>query len=151
MSNCRLMCKDGEVIEVDQDVAKISVLINGLIEYGGVEEDIPIAQVTKPVMEKAIAFMTHIREHPPAEIEKPLSSTDLSQVVDQWHNEYINVDQERLFELVMAANYLDVKPLLELSCAKVASLIKGKSIQEIRQFFQIRTTSLPSRKSKLCR
>ena len=33
-----------------------------------------------------------------------------------------------LFEVVMAANYLDIKPLLELSCAKVASLIKGKSV-----------------------
>ena len=146
---CRLMCRDGEVIEVDQETAKISVLINGLIEDGGVEEDIPIAQVTKPVMEKAIAFMTHIREHPPAEIEKPLSSTDLSQVVDQWHNEYINVDQEMLFELVMAANYLDVKPLLELSCAKVASLIKGKSIQEIRQFFQIENDFSPEEEEQV--
>ena len=39
----RLMCKDGEIIEVDEQVARISVLINGLIEDGGIEEDIPIA------------------------------------------------------------------------------------------------------------
>ncbi len=37
----------------------------------------------------------------------------------------------------MASNYLDINSLLELSCAKVASLIKGKSIEEIRKFFNI--------------
>ena len=57
----------------------------------------------------------------PPEIEKPLSHSDMAQVVDQWHADYINLEQEELFELVMAANYLDIKPLLELSCAKVAS------------------------------
>ena len=54
-----------------------------------------------------------------------------------------------LFELVMAANYLDVKPLLELSCAKVASLIKGKSIQEIRQFFQIENDFSPEEEEQV--
>ncbi len=37
----------------------------------------------------------------------------------------------------MASNYLDINSLLELSCAKVASLIKDKSIEEIRKFFNI--------------
>ena len=83
-------------------------------------------------MVKVVEFCEHMKEHPPPEIEKPLSSTDLSQVVDEWHASFVNVDQEMLFEVVMAANYLDIKPLLELSCAKVASLIKGKSVQEIR-------------------
>ena len=48
-----------------------------------------------------------------------------------------------LFELIMASNYLDIKPLLELSCAKVASMIKNKSIQEIRKFFNIETDFTP--------
>ena len=82
MTTCRLMCKDGEVIEVDVDVVKQSVLINGLIEDGGTDEDIPIAQVNKPIMEKVIAFLVHAKDNPPPEIEKPLSSSDLSQVVD---------------------------------------------------------------------
>ena len=142
-NNCRLMCKDGEVLEVDVETAKLSVLINGLIEDGGTEDDIPINQVNKPIMKKVIEFCEHMREHAPPEIEKPLSSTDLSQVVDQWHADYVNVDQETLFEVVMAANYLDIKPLLELSCAKVASLIKGKSVQEIRQFFNIENDFTP--------
>ena len=37
-----------------------------------------------------------------------------------------------LFELILAANYLDIKSLLDLTCAKVASMIKGKNTEEIR-------------------
>ena len=146
---CRLMCKDGEVLEVPVETAKQSVLINGLIEDGGTDDDIPIAQVNKPIMEKVIAFCDHMREVTPPEIEKPLSSTDLSQVVDPWHADFVNVDQEMLFEIVMAANYLDIKPLLELSCAKVASLIKGKSVQEIRQFFNIENDFTPEEEEQV--
>jgi S-phase kinase-associated protein 1 len=52
----------------------------------------------------------------------------MASVVDPWYADYINLEQEVLFELIMASNYLDIKPLLELACAKVASLIKNKSI-----------------------
>ena len=148
-STCRLMTKDGEVLTVDVAVANNSVLIKGLIEDSGVDEDIPIAQVTKVIMEKVLVFMEHMRDNHPPEIEKPLSSTDLTQVVDQWHADYVNVDQEMLFEIVMAANFLDIKPLLELSCAKVASLIKGKSVQEIRQFFNIENDFSPEEEAQV--
>ena len=54
-----------------------------------------------------------------------------------------------LFEIVMAANYLDIKPLLELSCAKTASLIKGKSVQEIRRFFNIENDFSPEEEQQI--
>ena len=147
--SCRLMCKDGEVLEVAVNIASQSKLINGLIEDGGTDDDIPISQVNKPIMEKVIVFMERMTENAPPEIEKPLSSTDLSQVVEAWYAEYVNVDQEMLFEIVMAANYLDIKPLLELSCAKVASLIKGKTVQEIRQFFNIENDFTPEEEAQV--
>ena len=43
----------------------------------------------------------------------------------------------------MAANYLDIKSLLELACARVASMIKNKSVQEIRTFFNIENDFTP--------
>jgi S-phase kinase-associated protein 1 len=32
----------------------------------------------------------------------------------------------------LASNYLDIKPLLDLCCAKIASFIKNKTPEEIR-------------------
>ena len=109
---CRLLCKDGEVLEVP--VASTSKLITGFIEDSGTDEDIPLTQVDKPTMEKVLIFIECMAEHTPPEIEKPLSSTDLSQVVEEWHSTYVNVGTKKLFEFVVAANYLDIKLLLEL-------------------------------------
>lgn len=57
----------------------------------------------------------------PPEIEKPLKSTDMSEVVVKWQSEFCShfEDQNILFEIIQAANYLDIKCLLDLSCAKV--------------------------------
>ena len=42
-----------------------------------------------------------------------------------------------LFNLVAAANYMDIKPLLDLTCLAVAVSIKGKSVEELRNIFKI--------------
>lgn len=38
----------------------------------------------------------------------------------------------------MAANFLDIKKLLDLCCKSVANMIKGKSANEIRKTFNIK-------------
>ena len=52
-------------------------------------------------------------------------------------------DPEELFPLILAANYLDCKPLLDLTCAKVATMIKGKTPEEIRRTFNIQQEFTP--------
>ncbi len=56
----------------------------------------------------------------------------------KWDADFVNIEQETLFELILAANYMDIKSLLDLTCAKVASMIKGKTPEQIRQTFNIR-------------
>jgi len=38
---------------------------------------------------------------------------------------------------LQAANYLNIEPLLDLACATVAGMIKGKTPEEIRTQFNI--------------
>ena len=42
-----------------------------------------------------------------------------------------------LTDMLKAANYLDIKPLLDTGCKTVANMIKGKSPEEIRKTFNI--------------
>ena len=47
--------------------------------------------------------------------------------------------------MILAANYMDIKSLLDLCCAKVASLIKGKTTEEIRKTFNIKNDFTPGK------
>ena len=80
---------------------------------------------------------------------KPLKSANMSEVVQEWYATFVSVDQEILFELILAANYMDIKPLLDLTCATIASMIKGKTPEEIRKTFNIINDFTPQEEAQV--
>lgn len=38
-----------------------------------------------------------------------------------------------LFDIILVANYLDIKHLLDIGCKTVTNMIKGKTAEEIRK------------------
>jgi S-phase kinase-associated protein 1 len=61
LAKVKLVTSEGEVVEVDVDVASKSVLIKGMIDDSGVEEEIPLPNVKKAVLEKIIQYCTYVR------------------------------------------------------------------------------------------
>jgi len=63
-------------------------------------------------------------------------SKEMKQVCsDPWDAQYIDKigdTRQDLYDLILAANYMDIKGLLHLGCAKVASLIKGQPLEKIK-------------------
>ena len=45
--------------------------------------------------------------------------------ITPWDKAFMGSDQETIFKLILAANYLDIKNLLDLTCKTVANMIKG--------------------------
>jgi len=41
--------------------------------------------------------------------------------ISEWDQKFITVDQEMLFEIILAANYLDIKPLLYVTATSCSS------------------------------
>merc|ERR1712227_492733 len=121
-----LMSQEGDQFQVEVKVAKMSELVKTMIpEEAEDEEDaqeIPLPNVKSHVLAKVIEFCRHFAEEPMSEIEKPLKSANMHEVVQEWYANYVDVDQELLFEL---------------TCATVASMIKGKTPEEIRKTFNI--------------
>lgn len=147
--NLSLVSSQGESFEVESDVACMSTLIKNMVEDSGADEAIPLPNVKSAILSKVIEYCKHHKDNPPEEIAKPLKSANLAEVVSEWDNEFVNVEQDVLFELILAANYLDIKSLLDLTCAKVASMIKGKTPEEIRKQFNIVNDFTPEEEAQV--
>jgi len=144
--------EEGAFIEVPKDVATMSVTIKNLVEDLPTSSDVPIPlhNVTKKILEKVIVYCTYHTEHPLPKTdgdEDKKSSDDIT----PWDKEFCDVDQNTLFELILAANYLDIKPLLDLTCKTVANMLRGKSPEEIRKLFNIKNDFTPEEEERIRR
>ncbi|XP_038719021.1 SKP1-like protein 1A [Tripterygium wilfordii] len=130
----KLISSDGELFEVDETVAMEARTIKHMIEDGVSEGGIPIPNVTSNVLAKVIEYCkTHV-ESKSADGPGSLSDGELK----AWDKEFMKVDHCTIFHLILAANFLEIKGLLELSCQTVANMIKGKTPEEIRKNFNIK-------------
>jgi S-phase kinase-associated protein 1 len=135
----KLRTSDEILTEVDKNLMMRSVHIRGMIEDGGdSSEEIPLPDISKPTLDKVIEFLKHVDAGNPApEIEKPLRSNDLKDVTSEWYAAFIDLDDDTVQDIILAANFLDIKELLALSCAKMGSVIRGLTIPEFRKRFNI--------------
>jgi S-phase kinase-associated protein 1 len=112
-------------------------------------KDIPLPNVSANVLQKVIEFCKHYQEEPMTSIQTPLKSSKLEDLVQQWYADFVKIEKNMLFDLVAAANFMDIKPLLDLTCLAVSILIKGKSAAELREMFNISSDFSPEEDAQI--
>ncbi|PWY70196.1 E3 ubiquitin ligase complex SCF subunit sconC [Aspergillus heteromorphus CBS 117.55] len=142
---------DNAILEVERDVAERSVLIRHLLEdLPASGQAIPLQMVNEAVMKKVIEWCRHHQKDPPStgdDDDSRRKTTD----IEEWDQKFMQVDQEMLFEIILAANFLDIKGLLDVGCKTVANMIKGKSPEEIRKTFNIQNDFTPEEEDQIRR
>jgi S-phase kinase-associated protein 1 len=88
---------------------------------------------------------------PPAALPDNPASLHSEEEAKEYDAAFVKVDQSTLFELILAANYLNIKPLLDLCCLTVANMIKGKTPEEIRKTFNIVNDFTPEEEEEVRR
>ena len=132
----KLASMEGVEIEVDKDVISLSVYCKGMLDDGA--EIIPIPDTNEKMLRKIIEYLHYLKAgNASPEIEKPLRSSDLKDVTTDWYANFIELPDEEVQDLIIAANFMDIKCLLVLACAKMGSVIRGLSIPEFRKRFNI--------------
>lgn len=125
-------------------MAKISRMIREAIgDEEDIEDDFPIPKVDSDTLKLVVEYCTKYTETPMDVIDTPLKGETIEEIVTpQWYATWCKaMDRQTVFNLVAAANYLDIKPLLDLTCLGVAVEIKGKSVEELREIFHIQQPS----------
>jgi S-phase kinase-associated protein 1 len=73
----------------------------------------------------------------------------MAEVVQEWYASFLDREADHLFDLVLAANYMEVQPLIDLTCASVAAAVKDKTKQELYAAFGITTDFTPEEEAKI--
>ena len=139
----RLKSKQEELFEVEKNTAFRSVTIKNMVEDTGMDICVPVPMVESQTLIKVIEYLKY---HQRAEEE-----TAPEDERQRWDKDYVRVDDATLFNLILASNYLDIKPLLDLACKAVADEIKGKTPEEIRVRFNIKNDFTPEEEEEVKR
>lgn len=131
-----LKSSDGETFEVNEKVASMSVTVKNMIEDMDVHA-IPLPNVTSKTLSKVIEYCNkHVDEKESDELKL-------------WDKDYVKVDKNMLFDLILAANYLDIRSLLDLTCLCIADMIKDYSVEQVRELFGIANDFTPEEEAEI--
>ena len=142
----KLECFGGETVTVALDVINLSATIKTMIEEN--DDVVPLPNVTHVILNKVIFWCEHHKDdiQPSEDDDNKEKRVD---DIDPWDKEFLKVDQGTLFELIQAANYLDIKGLLDVTCKTVANMIRGKTPEEIRKTFNIKNDFTPEEEDQI--
>ena len=137
-----LTSNDNENFEIEKDIALLSETIKNMYEDNNENSlPIPLPNVNSKILSKVIEYMKYYK-----------TTKNNDEENDQWLKSYINLDDETLFNIILAANYLDIKSLLDITCKAVADEIKScKTPEEIRKRFNIKNDFTPEEEEEVRR
>ncbi|KAJ9066632.1 hypothetical protein DSO57_1007706 [Entomophthora muscae] len=147
MTLIKLKSSEGTEFSVERNIIERSVLIRNILEdLGESDTPLPLPNVSASVLTKVLEYCTQHKEDP---LNVPEDSQDkVLEEIEPWDVEFCKVDQGTLFDLLLAANYLDIKQLLDLICKVIANMIKGKTPEQIRQTFNIENDFTPEEEER---
>jgi len=135
----RFLTKDEKMVEWDREEVMISNLVKTTLECDEEDETVttmPLPNVKEHELRRILEFCHYYKKNGMKSLPRPLLSSQLSDMVDPWYDRFIQStsDEASLYELTLAINYMDIPPLHDLACARIACLIRGKQPDEVRKF-----------------
>merc|ERR1712129_288610 len=123
---------------ISKKSAALSKFVTTILEGDSEADSIEIRQVPPETLEHVINYLKHHAGKEPDPLPCPVRSIHMAQIVSyKWDATWIDAfDKKTIFEIILAANYMDIKSLLHLGCAKIATLIKQLDQKEINRIIE---------------
>jgi len=127
-----------KTFEINKTDAELSKFVTTILEGDAQATSIEIRQVPPETLEHVVTYLKHHKGKEPDPLPCPVRSIHMAQIVsDKWDATWIDAfDKKTIFEIILAANYMDIKSLLHLGCAKIATLIKQLDQKEINRIIE---------------
>ena len=141
-----LRSKEGTLFHVSMEAVCISQLIRETLldEHGpdNIGCVIELTRISNTCLEQVVQFMEHYAKEPMIPISTPIEQLTLDTLVPQeWYRTFISSDTNSTFQIVAAANFMAIQPLLDLVTLYISLNIMGKSAEDIRIYLKLPTLS----------
>ncbi|CAN6351131.1 unnamed protein product [Urochloa humidicola] len=128
-------CCDGEEFAVAEPVARKCGTISNMIDDDCVDGGVPLPNVGGPAMARVLEYLnTKAAAEEKAKFDKGF---------------FEKMTKEALFDVILAANYLNAEELLDAAMSCAADRITGKTVTEIREFFGIENDFTPEEEQEI--
>lgn len=142
MPMIKLRSSDEKIFDVDVEIAKRCETIKNMLDDLGVEDgdeqdSIPVrlSEVNALTLRKVLEWAEH---HKDDALEADDNKNEKkSNDISQWDADFLAVENSILFDLILAANFLNVKGLFQTAAKTLALMLKDKTPDEIRAKFSI--------------
>uniref|UniRef100_A0A665X0L7 S-phase kinase-associated protein 1 n=1 Tax=Echeneis naucrates TaxID=173247 RepID=A0A665X0L7_ECHNA len=138
MPTIKLQSSDGEIFEVDVEIAKQSVTIKTMLEDLGMDDEgdddpVPLPNVNAAILKKVIQWCTHHKDDPPPP-EDDENKEKRTDDIPVWDQEFLKASIRYSPSLTATPSLFSLTAVL----STVANMIKGKTPEEIRKTFNIK-------------
>ena len=150
-SSLTLLSRDHQSFSLSKEAAAQSDLLRTMMDGDPDASEVQLYHIDSSTVRRLIDYLNYHRTTPPRTIDKPIASVHMTELVDAFDAAFVDVEQEVLFRLLLAANYLHIRSLVALCSAKFASWMKNKTPQQIKQTFGIRLDATPQEEADIAR
>ncbi|KAL7496495.1 hypothetical protein ACHAWT_004716 [Skeletonema menzelii] len=152
----QLISVEGDAFQVPLSCCHLSEVIYCELECHSDDEDEPknetqngtnscltlsltASRIRSSALQKVTDFLIHFEEEEMIPFSPPFSTENLGEIVQKWYADFITlgVDHSLLTDIISAANFLGIQPLLKLAVLAMSININGKSPETLRPMFGI--------------
>lgn len=139
MATVKIITSDNQMFEIPKEHAILSSTIRNMLEDLEDDSVVPVPNVDAKTFSKVAQFCKfRCEEHTEKE-------------TNEFEKEFLDMETSDVFNVILAANYLNIEKLLDASCRSVADMIKGKTPEEIRETFNIQNDFTPEEEEQVRR
>ncbi|KAI9076981.1 hypothetical protein K1719_041057 [Acacia pycnantha] len=148
MKMVTLRSNDDEEFDIPMNVASQSELVKNLLIDVGDTKVVLIDNVNAATLAKVIEYCKKHADESTAEDGEAANDAGGAEELERWEAEFVKLDNSLLFEILLAANYMDIKNLFDLICRAIADKMKNKTPEQIRRIFNLENDFTPEEEAK---
>lgn len=133
----KLRSSDRVLFEEELELLRCSGTISTMLECCGSKTDadfiLDLPKINAKILKLVLRWSRHHQHDPVIEVDTNLPPCDrCSTDISEWDLQFFRVDDSTLYEIMLAANFLDIKELLGTAAKTIANRIKSKTPEQIK-------------------